>query len=502
MNTKLSKLKFTLLSLGLATHALAFKADLIEVTIHPNLQDRVELEMELQTGLFKNKDIKTVRAPLSEIRNSISLGDTYNVKAINYRLNWISDTNVGADDQKSGLIAGRLVLKGNKNFVKDHKIKKEKIDISSTEKFKIDLDCSDTIDASGGGSKTLQINLTKLQNLSQCKGKDIPLYSLDHIQKRGTGEGTNRYTMEDDYKMGRDFAVEFNRENASILLPVSHPMSRYMQLQMEKIAAVSDRPDIKPVVRVINADVLNAFALPGGYIYVFRGLLEKAPNFNAVMGVLGHEWAHVTARHGTRGMTRARRALTRGAIFALAGVVTSEIVLRDKEDSKNPELRKLLRQSLQVASVGVGIGGAFLYIMDRGREQELEADRIGAQYAHLAGFNPNGVAEMFKEFKRLSPRDNTWLENLISSHPEHDERIERNLIQSALFHPKAEVPLVYAIEDNNAETILYDDALAQLSQMPLPNKEESEKIGLAFVEKFSSLNESHLLETMGASEPE
>ena len=94
-------------------------------------------------------------------------------------------------------------------------------------------------------------------------------------------------------------------------------MTVYLQRQMDKIANVADVPrtshkknnigqemNIRPKVHVVNADVLNAFALPGGNIYVFRGLLERAESIDSVMGVLGHEWAHVTARHGTKNVSR------------------------------------------------------------------------------------------------------------------------------------------------------------------------------------------------------
>jgi predicted Zn-dependent protease len=96
---------------------------------------------------------------------------------------------------------------------------------------------------------------------------------------------------------------------------------------MERIAAGSEIPNLKPRVFVINANVLNTFALPGGNVYVFRGLIDSAQSEAEVMGVLGHEWAQVTARYGTKGMSK-----TIGTIFYAKG---AEIALRAAAGEKN-----------------------------------------------------------------------------------------------------------------------------------------------------------------------
>jgi predicted Zn-dependent protease len=259
-----------------------------------------------------------------------------------------------------------------------------------------------------------------------------------------------------------------------------------MQYQMERIAEHSDTPDLVPRVRVINADVLNAFALPGGYVYVFRGLIERAPDLHSVMGVLGHEWAHVTARHGTRGMTRGIRAIKVGIGIALIGVIGAEFIDDDKQ---------LLKQIVQGSSVALGLGGAQLYILSRGRKQELEADRLGSQYAQSAGFKPTGIATMFREFKRLAPQGNSTLEKALSSHPHHDERIDKNLIYSSLFYPKANSKDQFTITVNN-EQINYQDALAQLSSMEIPSKVESQAVASAFVQTLHAQNEANILKTV------
>lgn len=182
-------------------------------------------------------------------------------------------------------------------------------------------------------------------------------------------------------------------------------------------------------------------------------------------------------------MTRAKRTLMFGLGIAAVGVIGAEFIDDEKEF-----LKKLVAGS----AVALGLGGAQLYILDRGREQELEADRIGSQYATLAGFAPTGIATMFREFKRLAPGGSTTLEKLLSSHPHHDERIDKNLILSSLFYPA-----VNADSDNSImvdeELIIYEDALADLSTMPIPSIEETEETANAFVQTLHAQNEEKLL---------
>ena len=461
-------------------NALAYKLNQIEIKTNPALVGKVRMEMELKKPWFRSAGEKTI--DIDENSELVQLDKTENISAINYKIFIDSDINVGSQDTQSAILSGKLDIKGSKSKFKGSEIKGDDLDILTRHKFKADIECDNIMTSSVDGEKLI-ISLESFANISNCRGDDIHYYTLNGIGKRNVGAGRNHYTIDQDKQLGKEFVDEFDAENSHKILPLDHPMTIFMQKQMEKIAAVSDMPDLKPVVKVINADVLNAFALPGGYVYVFRGLLEKAPNLDAVMGVLGHEWAHVTARHGTRGMTRAKRTLMFGLGIAAVGVIGAEFIDDEKEF-----LKKLVAGS----AVALGLGGAQLYILDRGREQELEADRIGSQYATLAGFAPTGIATMFREFKRLAPGGSTTLEKLLSSHPHHDERIDKNLILSSLFYPA-----VNADSDNSImvdeELIIYEDALADLSTMPIPSIEETEETANAFVQTLHAQNEEKLL---------
>jgi predicted Zn-dependent protease len=233
-----------------------------------------------------------------------------------------------------------------------------------------------------------------------------------------------------------------------------------MQEKMDLIARHSDMPNLRPKVRVINADVLNAFALPGGYVFVFRGLMEKSPSEAALMGVLGHEWAHVTARHGTRGMTRTLKTLTAAVTVMLVTQVWAEVT----EDRTKQVILPL---------IGVGtVIGAQMRLLSKGREQELEADRIGSQYALLAGYHPRGIGDMFEVF-RAHTGESTSLEKILSSHPDHTTRIERNHVLSSLFYPVR--------PDFVSTSVGYEDALAALSGERMPQASETQALATAFV---------------------
>lgn len=467
--------------MAMSFNALSYNISSIEVRTSKELMGKMRIEMELGKSFFRDAGEKVL--DLTQKVNTVDLDKTENLKNIKYKILLDSNINVEDADVQSAILTGKLNLKGTKNKFKGSNVKRDDLEIITYHKMKADIECENIITANTIGEKLI-INLEQFKNLSSCTGDDINNYSLTGIGHRNIAEGRNSYSLEQDKQLGKEFVDQFDAENADKILPENHPMTKFMQAQMEKIAAVSDMPNLKPRVRVINADVLNAFALPGGYVYVFRGLLESAPNLDAVMGVLGHEWAHVTARHGTRGMTRARRTIMLGLGVALVGVVGSEFI----DDEK-----KLLKTVVAGSSIALGLGGAQLYILDRGREQELEADRIGSQYAALAGFAPTGIATMFREFKRLAPRGTATLERLLSSHPHHDERIDKNLIHSSLFYPKVETQNNENILYMN-EVINYQDALAQMTSIITPSQYESEDIASAFIETLHAQNEGLLLD--------
>lgn len=442
----------------------------IEVTGISNEQLSSEISLRSKrTGflsfLFKTKELMKN----TEVKNNViiqKLAKPVNLSRVDFSYKLTSSKNLSANESRSVVLKGKIytdknTITGREAIFKNTILKKFRPDVKCSPKYAID-----------GANKKLVLDFSKIESLSACEGNDVAYYSERGIGHRNVGQGSNFYKPQDDVALGEQFVSSFNKENASLIYPKNHPMTVYLQNKMEIIARNSDEPTFRPRVYVINADVINAFALPGGAVYVYRGLLERSPNEAALMGVLGHEWAHVTARHGTKNMTHAIKLIYGGMLVYIAANIAADMT-KDQ----------LLKIGYQVLGVTAYIGSNLL-LMKHSRDAESEADRIGSQYALLSGYSPLGLAYMFGEFKKLSP-EVTSLEKILSTHPSHDDRIEQNKIVSSLFYP---VDRNYIVEPTDDYLIAQSD----LKTMPLPSKEVSEKVATSFVGKLKDVGDNEI----------
>ena len=178
-------------------------------------------------------------------------------------------------------------------------------------------------------------------------------------------------------------------------------LQQYVAQVARRIAQNSERPSLPWTFAVVDTPAVNAFALPGGYIYVTRGILAHLNSEAELAGVLGHEIGHVTARHSAAQYSKQ----TAGSVGLLLGQIFV------------PELRDFG----QVAEAGLG-----LLFMKFGRDDELEADRLGAAYATAQGWDPRGVASMLETLGRLSEStDRKGVPNWMSTHPMPEDRVAR-----------------------------------------------------------------------------
>lgn len=167
------------------------------------------------------------------------------------------------------------------------------------------------------------------------------------------------------------------------------------------LAAKSERPGLPWTFRVLDDPTVNAFALPGGFVYVTRGLLVHLRSDDELAAVLGHEIGHVTARHGVVQLRKTRVAAASVGVFRIV----------------DPNLRHV---------GGIAAGTAGLVLLKHGREDELEADDLGLRYTGLAGYAPAAAVAVFDVLAgvgRAEPggRVPSWL----STHPEPEERRRR-----------------------------------------------------------------------------
>jgi len=167
----------------------------------------------------------------------------------------------------------------------------------------------------------------------------------------------------------------------------------------QRIARLSDRTDIQYHFKVLESPEINAFACPGGFIYVYTGLLKIIDNEAQLAGVLAHEIGHVVARHSVK---RLQQVLGIQVLLSIALGESSEF-------------------TRQAISLGIGV-----ILQGYSRQNEFEADYNGAYYMTKAGYHPQGMIQLFEKFKEMEKgRKTTFLDQLLASHPPPDERIAK-----------------------------------------------------------------------------
>src|SRR5687768_17175973 len=166
----------------------------------------------------------------------------------------------------------------------------------------------------------------------------------------------------------------------------------------KKMAAISHRPNIEYHFRVVDSDILNAFAVPGGYVYFTRGIMAHFNNEAEFAGVLGHEIGHIAARHS---VVQQRNALL-GQLGIIAGMVIK------------PELA----QFGDVASQGLG-----LLFLKFGRDDERQSDQLGVEYSSKIGYDAEQMANFFRTLERQHAKSGAGeLPEFLSTHPSPGNR--------------------------------------------------------------------------------
>jgi len=194
---------------------------------------------------------------------------------------------------------------------------------------------------------------------------------------------SNKFSVQDDVKAGRQAAAEAEQQ-----LPILHDaqvtnyVERVGQRLVDAIPPEFQHPEFRYYFKVVNASDINAFALPGGPMYVNRGMIEAARNEGEMAGVMAHELSHVALRHGTAQATKAQKYGLLAGILGVGGAILG-----------GP------------AGSILGQGGQFAvgaYFLKFSREYETEADILGAQTMARAGYDPRDLANMFKTIEQQS----------------------------------------------------------------------------------------------------
>jgi predicted Zn-dependent protease len=223
---------------------------------------------------------------------------------------------------------------------------------------------------------------------------------VNKIGERNVGKGINFYSLEREIALGKALAQEVERSAKFVDDPM---IVDYVNRVGQNLVRNSDAR-VPFTIKVIDSDQINAFALPGGFFYVFSGLILHADEESELAGVMGHEIAHVCARHGTRNATKAE-------ITQIAALVGSIFI-------PYTWTGYALYEGMQFAIP--------LQFLKFSRDAEREADFLGLQYMYKAGYDPNSYVTFFEKVQAEEKRRPGSIPKVFADHPPTPERI-RNI---------------------------------------------------------------------------
>lgn len=245
----------------------------------------------------------------------------------------------------------------------------------------------------------------------------------------------NIFSDQEEMAIGRHAAAEIER---ALPMLEDRLLQMYLDNLGEQVAAASRRPTLDYHFRIVNGPEINAFAVPGGYIYVYRGLLEFVQTESQLVGVLGHEVGHVAGYHGVNALSRQ--------------VILERII------QEGQKIEVLSEQQIQ--DIVGELGGPVVLFVERkfSRDEELEADLLGLYNMMRAGWNPQGMVEVLEGLRQFEG-DPSLLEQLMSTHPLPSERVET--VREELL----ELPDTSGLE---SDSLIFQAAKARLSMLPPP----------------------------------
>jgi len=274
------------------------------------------------------------------------------------------------------------------------------------------------------------------------------------------------YSWDDEVQLGSEAAPQFLDQGGGELPDVE--VVAYVRSLGSRLAASANqvtpdpsRPALEWEFHVLDSSVINAFALPGGKVFVSRGLMERMQNEAQLAGVIGHEIGHVTARHGNERLTQALGLQVLVAAIAVgSSVAESEVG--------------------QYIGIGTAAGGQ-LFLLSYGRDAELEADALGVHYMSATGYNPAGQIQVMEILRDAGGGGGTpeWL----STHPAPDTRItalEELITQN---YPGYDDPSRY----NWGIQSYQQNILVPLSRLPAPKHGQSAFIGPNDIERVAGI---------------
>jgi predicted Zn-dependent protease len=215
---------------------------------------------------------------------------------------------------------------------------------------------------------------------------------------KNVGKATREISQEEEIAIGRDLGATLV---GAAPLVADARVQRYVNSVGRWIASQSERPDLPWQFGVLDAPQLNAFAVPGGTVFITRGLLERMQSEAELAGVLGHEIVHVVKKHHLK-------AIQKGAMTALAGDALS-MAVQNRNAAVNDKLVSF---------------GKEMYARGLDKEDEYEADRVGIVYAARAGYDPYGLPAVLQTLQSINAQDSA-VALMFKTHPAPDDRLDQ-----------------------------------------------------------------------------
>jgi hypothetical protein len=225
--------------------------------------------------------------------------------------------------------------------------------------------------------------------------------------------GFNLFTVDQDVEIGKQSAAEAERQLPMLSEPA---VSRYIADLGARLAAHAPGTKFNYQFKIANLSEVNAFALPGGYIYVHRGLLEKVRTEGELAGVMAHEIAHIALRHPTNQASKAY--LAQGGLGVLGGILGGKM--------------QTTTGQILGAVGGFGMNALFLKYS---RGAETQADIVGAQIMARAGYDPMEMARFFETMRQQAGSDPGKVAKFLSDHPAPVDREARVRQEASLLGP-------------------------------------------------------------------
>jgi Zn-dependent protease with chaperone function len=220
---------------------------------------------------------------------------------------------------------------------------------------------------------------------------------VNAIGNRSVGHGLNFYSLEHEIALGKQLSQEVEKQAKFINDPI---VTEYVNRVGQNLVRNSDA-QVPFTIKVIDSDVVNAFALPGGFFYVNSGLILHADEESELAGVMAHEIAHVCARHGTK-------QATKGEIAQIGAMVATIFI-------PYTWAGYAIYQGMNFA-----IPMTFLRFT---RTDEAEADYLGLQYMYKAGYDPNAFVSFFEKVQADEKKQPGTIPKIFATHPPTPERI-------------------------------------------------------------------------------